>query len=55
MADLIVKSQVKASLEGMQVSEDFYGALDDEVAELLEGATRRAEANDRTTVMPQDL
>lgn len=34
---------------------DFYEALDDEVAELLDDATGRAEANDRKTVQPRDL
>ncbi|MEF8775558.1 MAG: DUF1931 domain-containing protein [Haloarculaceae archaeon] len=55
MADLIVKAAVKESLDNMNVASDFYGALDDEVAELLEDAARRAEANDRKTVQPRDL
>jgi histone H3/H4 len=55
MADLIVKATVKEQLDGMNVSADFYDALDDEVAELLEDAARRAEANDRKTVQPRDL
>ena len=55
MADLIVKSTVKDQLDGMNVSADLYEALNDEVAELLEDAARRAEANDRKTVQPRDL
>jgi histone H3/H4 len=55
MTDLIVKSTVKDQLAGNNVASDFYGALDDEVAELLEDAARRAEANDRRTVQPRDL
>lgn len=55
MADLIVKNAVKETLEENNVSSDFYGALDDEVEELLEDAARRAEANDRRTVQPRDL
>lgn len=55
MTDLIVNSSVRDALEGHPVAADFYEALDDEVAELLEDAARRAEANDRQTVMPQDL
>ena len=55
MADLIVKAAVKEELDDMNVSSDFYAALDDEVEELLEDAARRAEANDRTTVQPRDL
>jgi histone H3/H4 len=37
------------------VASDFYGALDAEVAALLEDAARRAEANDRKTVQLRDL
>jgi len=55
MADLIVKSTVKESLDEMNVAVDFYEALDEEVAELLDDAARRAEANDRKTVQPRDL
>jgi histone H3/H4 len=55
MADLIVKSAVKESLDGYNVSSDLYDALDAEVADLLEDAARRAEANDRRTVQPRDL
>lgn len=55
MADLITKSAVKEQLEGMNVASDFYDALDEEVAELLSDAARRAEANDRKTVQPRDL
>lgn len=55
MADLIVKAAVKDELNEMNVASDFYDALDDEVAELLEDAARRAQANDRKTVQPRDL
>ena len=55
MADLIVKAAVKEELDDMNVASDFYGALDESVAELLEDAARRAEANDRKTVQPRDL
>lgn len=55
MADKIVKSAVKDSFDGMNVSADFYDALDSEVEELLEDAARRAEDNDRKTVQPRDL
>jgi histone H3/H4 len=55
MADLIVKAAVKEQLDDMNVASDFYGALDDEVEELLEEAARRAEENDRKTVQPRDL
>ncbi|MEZ3116908.1 DUF1931 domain-containing protein [Halobaculum sp. MBLA0147] len=55
MSDLIVKSAVKEYLEDENVAADFYEALDEEVAELLDDASRRAEANDRKTVQPRDL
>jgi histone H3/H4 len=55
MTDLIVKSGVREALDDHPISSDFYEALDEEVAELLEDASQRADANDRNTVMPQDL
>ena len=55
MADRIVKSAVKDALNDTNVSADFYEALNNEVAELLDDAARRAEANDRKTVQPRDL
>ena len=55
MADLIVKNSVKEELDDMNVSRDFYDALDEEVADLLNDAARRAQANDRKTVQPRDL
>ncbi|AUV84475.1 DUF1931 domain-containing protein (plasmid) [Salinigranum rubrum] len=55
MSDLIVKAAVKEGLDGQNVAADFYDALDEEVAELLEDAARRAAANDRKTVQPRDL
>ncbi len=55
MADLIVQSAVKEELTEMNVSADFYDALDEEVSDLLEDAARRANDNDRKTVQPRDL
>jgi histone H3/H4 len=55
MADLIVKNSVKEALDDMNVSRDFYDALDEEVEDLLDDARRRAQANDRKTVQPRDL
>ncbi|MBX0297410.1 DUF1931 domain-containing protein [Haloarcula nitratireducens] len=52
---LIVKAAVKDALSEHNVSADFYEALDEEVAELLEDAAQRAEANDRKTVQARDL
>jgi histone H3/H4 len=55
MVDLIFKSGVQDALSEHPISSDFYEALDEEVSELLEDASQRAEENDRKTVMPQDL
>lgn len=55
MTDLFVKSTVKDQLADNNVASDFYAALDEEVAELLEGAARRTEVNDRRAVQPRDL
>ena len=55
MAFTIVKAEVKEELSEMNVSSDFYDALDEEVDELLEKAAQRADANDRKTVQPRDL
>lgn len=55
MSDLIVKAAVKEALDDKNVSSDFYAALDDEVAEILEDAAARADANDRKTVQARDL
>lgn len=55
MADLIVKAAVKDALGEMNVSSDFYDALDVEVQDLLDDAGRRAEENGRKTVQQRDL
>ncbi|HEX6811911.1 MAG TPA: DUF1931 domain-containing protein [Planctomycetota bacterium] len=54
--DLIIsKSRTKAACKKSNVSSDFYGALDSCVRGMIAGAERRAEANGRKTVRPQDL
>jgi histone H3/H4 len=55
MADLVVQSTVKDQFEDMNVSAEFYDALDQEVDALLEKAARRAQDNERKTVQPRDL
>ncbi len=55
MSDLIVKAAVKEALSDKNVASDFYDALNEEVAEVLEDAARRAEDNDRKTVQARDL
>jgi len=55
MTDFIVKSAVCDALEGNNVSADFFDEFNDEVAELLEDASRRPETNDHRTVHARDL
>ena len=51
----IAKAAVRERLGDVNVSADFYDALDGEVAEMVEEASRRADANGRKTVQPRDL
>lgn len=55
IADLIIKAQVKDELDGVNVAAEFYDALDEEVAALLEDAAQRAQANSRKTVQARDV
>ncbi len=56
MADLIIsKSKTKESVNECNVSGEFYDALDAKVRDLIKGAEKRALANGRKTVRPQDL
>ena len=56
---IIVRSQVKdmAIIEGkpLNVSADFYTALDEKVKKIVEEACKRAKLNNRNTVMGRDV
>ena len=53
--DLIIsKSRTKAA-SNLNVSSEFYGALDDAVRALINTAQARAENNGRRTLRPHDL
>ena len=53
--DLIIsKSRTKAAA-GINVSGDFYTALDGAVRDMIAGAERRAQDNGRKTLRPHDL
>lgn len=55
-SDLIIsKSRTKAAAQQCNVSSEFYGALDKAVRDLISAAERRAIANSRKTIKPQDL
>lgn len=51
---IISKSRTKGAAS-MNVSGDFYGALDSAVRDLISRAEGRASANNRRTLRPQDL
>ncbi len=54
-ADFIIsKSRTKAAA-GINVSGEFYGALDEAVRNLIAGAEERANNNGRKTLRPHDL
>jgi hypothetical protein len=53
--ELIISKSRTKNAAGINVSGDFYGALDSAVREMIAGAERRAAANGRKTLRPQDL
>ncbi len=56
MADLIIsKSRTKDAAKKCNVSGDFYDALDKKVRDMIADAEKRATANNRKTLKPQDL
>lgn len=56
MADLIIsKARTKDASKQCNVSGDFYDALDKKVRAMIAEAEKRALANNRKTLRPQDL
>ena len=54
--DLIIsKSRTKDSVKDCRVGGEFYEALDKAVRTMLSAAEKRARANGRSTLRPQDL
>ena len=53
--DMIISKSRTKSASGINVSGDFYSALDDVVRELITSAERRAVDNGRKTLRPYDL
>lgn len=51
---IISKSRTKAAA-GINVSGEFYGALDEAVRNMIDSAERRAVENGRRTLRPHDL
>ena len=55
-AELIIsKARTKGAAKKCNVSGDFYVALDKKVREIIGTAEKRAMANKRKTLKPQDL
>ncbi|MGM5482488.1 MAG: DUF1931 domain-containing protein [Nanobdellota archaeon] len=52
---IVVKSKLKEMLKDYNISGDFSEALDNKVKEIVKEASKRAEANNRRTVMAKDL
>ena len=52
---IISKARTKASAKKCNVSTDFYPALDTKVREMITLAEKRAIANKRKTLKPQDI
>ena len=55
MPALTVKSAVRKVAKGYRISPQFFKALDNAVKELIVKATKRAKANNRKTLRPEDL
>jgi len=56
MSDLvIVKAKIKENVGDVNVASDFVEVLDAEVKALIRKAVKRAEGNNRKTVMGKDL
>jgi len=52
---LVVKSKIRELVEDMRFSEEFFEALDEKVAQLVEEAVKRAKGNGRATLRACDL
>ena len=52
---LVVKSAVRDLLKGYRVGAGFFDALNKQVANLVAAAIKRAKANGRKTLRPEDL
>ncbi|GIU69448.1 MAG: hypothetical protein KatS3mg002_0684 [Candidatus Woesearchaeota archaeon] len=52
---IIVKSKIKEITGQYNVSADFTEALNEKVKQIIKDAVKRAEANNRKTVMGRDI
>ena len=54
-ADMIISKSRTKNAASINVSGEFYAALDAKVREMIAGAEERANANNRRTLRPHDL
>ncbi len=54
-ADMIISKSRTKGASSLNVSGDFYAALDGAVRDMISRAEQRAEMNGRRTLRPQDL
>ena len=52
---LVTKAQIKSIVGDVNISEEFYPALNIEVKNLITKALERAKKNNRRTIMARDL
>ena len=52
---LVTKAQIKQVVGDINISEDFYPALNMEVERILKRALERAKQNNRRTLMARDI
>ena len=52
---LVVKSKVRELVKNMRFSDEFFEALDEKVAKIVEEAVKRAKGNGRATLRACDL
>jgi histone H3/H4 len=52
---IVVKAKIKELAKGYNVAGDFADALNEKTRDLVKDAIKRAEANNRKTIMAKDL
>ena len=52
---LVTKTQIKSVVGDINISEEFYPALNQTVEKIIKKALERAKANNRRTLMARDL
>jgi len=55
MTDVVKKSGIRDTAEGVNVGSDFYEAVDERAKDLIHTAVERAQENGRRTVKARDI